>query len=63
MEQLKNQEKVEEKPIKVLFSQYEEVIKKLIHPSFMDMYYKLNKPTFVFKAEKTSHIYYKLTME
>ena len=29
----------------------------------MDMYFKLSEPTLVFKAEKTSHIYYKLTME
>ena len=62
MEQLKHSANVEEKPIKVLFSKYEEVIKKLIHPSFMDMYFKLGKPTFIFKAEKTSHIYYKLSM-
>jgi hypothetical protein len=63
MEQLKQQQNVEEKPIKVLFSQYEEVIKKMVHPSFMDMFFKLSQPTFVFKAEKTSHIYYKMTME
>ncbi len=50
MEQLKQEKNVEEKPIKVLFSQYEEVIKKLIHPCFMDMYCKLAKPTFIFKA-------------
>lgn len=39
------------------------MIKKLIHPTFMDMYFNLKKPIFIFKAEKHSHIYYKLTME
>lgn len=29
----------------------------------MDMFFKLRHPIFVFKAEKNSHIYYKLTME
>lgn len=29
----------------------------------MDMYFNLKQPIFIFKAEKTSHIYYKLTME
>jgi len=62
MEQLKQQRNVEEKPIKVLFSQYKEVIKKLVHPSFMDMYFKLEQPTLIIKSEKKSHIYYKLTM-
>lgn len=62
MEQLKQQRSVEEKPIKVLFSQYKEVIKKLVHPSFMDMYFKLEQPTLIVKSEKKSRIYYKLTM-
>ena len=50
MEQLKEQRNVEEKPIKILFSQYKEIIKKLLHPAFMDMFFKLKEPIFVFKA-------------
>lgn len=63
MEQLKKEAKVEEKPVKILFSQYEEVIRRLVEPFFMDMYFQLNNPTLVLKAEKSSHIYYKTTMQ
>jgi vacuolar protein sorting-associated protein 13A/C len=64
MEQLKKSENVEgEKPVKILFSQYEEIIKRLIHPFFMDMWFKLNDLNLILKAEKTSHIYYKVTMK
>jgi hypothetical protein len=62
MEQLKREQPVDEKPVKVLFSQYEEVILKLVEPFFMDMYFRLSGPTLVLKAEKTSHIYYKTTI-
>ena len=50
MEQLRDSVKVEEKPIRVLFSQYAELIRKLVHPTFMDMYFKLHEPTIVLKA-------------
>lgn len=30
----------------------------MIHPYFMDMWFKLNDLNLILKAEKTSHIYY-----
>jgi hypothetical protein len=64
MEQLKNEQIIKgEKPVKILFSRYDQIIKKLIHPFFMDMYYKVNDITLILKAEKSSHIYYETVVK
>lgn len=37
MEQLNKKSEIIDKPVKILFSRYEEIVKKLINPFFMDM--------------------------
>jgi hypothetical protein len=62
LEQLRREEKVQEKPVRIVFSQFEEVIRRLVHPCFMDMSFRLQGLTLTLKAEKNSHIYYKVVM-
>lgn len=45
--------------VKVLFSEYEEIIKKIIDPYFMDMYIKCVNPSIVVKPEKDSEMFYR----
>jgi hypothetical protein len=60
LEQLRREEKVQEKPVRIVFSQFEEVIRRLVHPCFMS--FRLQGLTLTLKAEKNSHIYYKVVM-
>lgn len=62
LEQLKRNSDIIDKPITILFSQYEEVIRRLINPYFMDMYFHVKEPTLLLKAEKDGHIYHRCDM-
>ena len=37
-------------PVKILFSEYEEIIKRIVNPYFMDIYFKLKEPSILMKA-------------
>ena len=49
--------------MKILFSEYEEIIKRIVNPYFMDLYFKLVEPSIVIKAEKSSEDYYRADLE
>lgn len=67
LEQLKKSEVVSEQQareqsqsiVKVLYSQFEEVIKKIVDPYFMDMYFELRRPSILLKSQKSSGIFHR----
>ena len=50
MQQLRREEQVQDKPVRIVLSQYEEIIKRLIHPFFMDMSFRLRDLILTLKA-------------
>lgn len=55
LEQLKKSndsdaKKQEKDVIKILFSEYDEIIRKIIDPYFMDMYFEVKEPSVIIKT-------------
>lgn len=46
-----------------MFSEYEEIIKRIVDPYFMDMYIKCFRPSVIIKPEKTSELFYRADFE
>lgn len=46
--------------VKILFSEYEEVIRKIVNPYFMDMHFVLKNPSIFIRPEKQSNVYHRV---